>query len=72
MWTVLESSSGMCFKYAEICYDSWGRSRANRAQYANVSFQGITEGDVQNLSLPSTQGTAEDNGGYFAFPWAGN
>jgi U3 small nucleolar RNA-associated protein 21 len=36
--------------------------RANRAQYTNVSFQGITEDEVQNISLPSMQGTAEDSG----------
>ncbi|KXN80981.1 hypothetical protein AN958_06493 [Leucoagaricus sp. SymC.cos] len=35
---------------------------ANRAQYANVSFQGITEDEIQNVSLPSMQGTVEDNG----------
>ena len=70
MWTVLESSSGMSFKFAEIYHGSPERFRANRAQYTNVSFQGITEGDVQNLSLPSTQGTAEDNGGcFFVSPW---
>ncbi|KAF7778503.1 hypothetical protein Agabi119p4_2848 [Agaricus bisporus var. burnettii] len=34
---------------------------ANRAQYAEVSFQGITEEDIQDVSLPSMQGTAEDD-----------
>lgn len=41
---------------------SCNSSRANRAQYSNISFQGIAEEDIQDVSLPSMQGTAEDNG----------
>ncbi|THG98692.1 hypothetical protein EW026_g3542 [Hermanssonia centrifuga] len=33
---------------------------ANRAQYSEVSFQGIVEEDVVDISLPSVQGEAED------------
>ncbi len=36
--------------------------RANRAQYSEVSFQGIVEEDVVDISLPSVQGEAEDKG----------
>ncbi|KAF9447264.1 Utp21-domain-containing protein [Macrolepiota fuliginosa MF-IS2] len=34
---------------------------ANRAQYTNIAFQGISEEDIHKVSLPSVQGTAEDN-----------
>ncbi|KAI0707610.1 Utp21-domain-containing protein [Earliella scabrosa] len=33
---------------------------ANRAQYAEISFQSIVEEDVVDVSLPSMQGVAED------------
>ncbi|KAF9014099.1 Utp21-domain-containing protein [Cyathus striatus] len=33
---------------------------ANRAQYAEVSFQSITDADLGEVSLPSVQGIAED------------
>ncbi|RDB22141.1 U3 small nucleolar RNA-associated protein 21 [Hypsizygus marmoreus] len=33
---------------------------ANRAQYADVSFQSVTDDDLSNVSLPSMQGDAED------------
>ncbi|KAK7693776.1 hypothetical protein QCA50_003348 [Cerrena zonata] len=33
---------------------------ANRAQYTDVTFQGISEDDVNNVTLPSVQGEAED------------
>ncbi|KAI0072792.1 Utp21-domain-containing protein [Panus rudis PR-1116 ss-1] len=33
---------------------------ANRAQYADVSFQGIAEDDIRSASLPGMQGDAED------------
>lgn len=37
--------------------------RANRAQYADVSFQSVSdEEEVAEVSLPSMQGTAEDEG----------
>ncbi|THH10776.1 hypothetical protein EW145_g1083 [Phellinidium pouzarii] len=36
--------------------------RANRAQYTAVSLQGVIEEDVTEVSLPSIQGTAEDEG----------
>jgi len=34
--------------------------RANRAQYAEVSFQTVADDDIVDVSLPSMQGTAED------------
>ena len=37
-------------------------SRANRAQYAEVSFHGITEDEVADVALPSVQGEAEEEG----------
>ncbi|KAJ6502384.1 Utp21 specific WD40 associated putative domain-containing protein [Mycena sanguinolenta] len=33
---------------------------ANRAQYAEVSFQSVADDDVKEVQLPSMQGTAED------------
>ncbi|KDR73654.1 hypothetical protein GALMADRAFT_100477 [Galerina marginata CBS 339.88] len=33
---------------------------ANRAQYTNVSFQSISDNEIFEVSLPSTQGVAED------------
>ena len=36
--------------------------RANRAQYTNVSLQGIMDEDVTDVALPSIQGTAEEEG----------
>lgn len=36
--------------------------RANRAQYAEVAFQTVADDDVIDVSLPSMQGTAEDEG----------
>ncbi|KAF7304957.1 WD-REPEATS-REGION domain-containing protein [Mycena kentingensis (nom. inval.)] len=33
---------------------------ANRAQYAEVSFQGVSDDDISDAKLPSVQGTAED------------
>lgn len=35
---------------------------ANRAQYADVTFQGIADDEVTNVALPSVQGEAEDEG----------
>ncbi|TFK42298.1 Utp21-domain-containing protein [Crucibulum laeve] len=34
---------------------------ANRAQYAEISFQSITDKDVSEAALPSMQGSAEDD-----------
>lgn len=42
--------------------------RANRAQYSEVSFGSIVEDDVVDVSLPSMQGVAEDEG-KFALTW---
>jgi hypothetical protein len=36
--------------------------RANRAQYAEVSYRTVSEGEVVDVSLPSTQGATEDEG----------
>ncbi len=36
--------------------------RANRAQYSEVSFGSIVEDDVVDVSLPSMQGVAEEEG----------
>jgi U3 small nucleolar RNA-associated protein 21 len=36
--------------------------RANRAQYAEVSFQTVTDDDITDVLLPSMQGVAEDEG----------
>lgn len=36
--------------------------RANRAQYAEVSFQTVADDDIADVALPSMQGTAEDEG----------
>ena len=36
--------------------------RANRAQYAEVPLQSIAEEDVVDVSMPSMQGVAEDEG----------
>jgi U3 small nucleolar RNA-associated protein 21 len=36
--------------------------RANRAQYADVSFHTVREDDITDVSVPSMQGTAEDEG----------
>ncbi|KAF8212057.1 Utp21-domain-containing protein [Mycena galopus ATCC 62051] len=33
---------------------------ANRAQYAEVSFQSVTDDDINDVKLPSMQGAAED------------
>ncbi|KAI0054018.1 Utp21-domain-containing protein [Auriscalpium vulgare] len=33
---------------------------ANRAQYSGVTFRSVAEDDITNVSLPSMQGTAED------------
>ncbi len=38
--------------------------RANRAQYTDVFFQGVNPNDVFDVSLPSVQGHAEDEGHY--------
>ena len=37
-------------------------NRANRAQYAEVSFQTVTDDDLSSVNLPSMQGVAEDEG----------
>lgn len=37
-------------------------SRANRAQYAEVSFQSVTDSDIFDVSLPSMQGADEYDG----------
>ncbi|KAG5644038.1 hypothetical protein DXG03_009190 [Asterophora parasitica] len=34
---------------------------ANRAQYAEVSFQSVTDDDLSDVNLPSMQGVAEDD-----------
>ncbi|KAG6831361.1 hypothetical protein H0H87_005372 [Tephrocybe sp. NHM501043] len=34
---------------------------ANRAQYAEISFQTVTDDDLSNVNLPSMQGVAEDD-----------
>ena len=36
--------------------------RANRAQYAEVPLQSVAEEDVVDVSMPSMQGVAEDEG----------
>jgi U3 small nucleolar RNA-associated protein 21 len=41
--------------------------RANRAQYGEVSFQTVAHDDIIDVSLPSMQGAAEDEG-VFSFP----
>jgi hypothetical protein len=41
--------------------------RANRAQYGEVSFQTVADDDIIDVSLPSMQGAAEDEG-MFPFP----
>lgn len=38
--------------------------RANRAQYTDIFFQGVSPSDVFEAPLPSVQGNAEDEG-YF-------
>lgn len=38
--------------------------RANRAQYSDVSFQGVNPNDIFDVALPSMQGSAEDEGSY--------
>lgn len=38
------------------------KSRANRAQYADVSFQSVADDVVTDVSLPSMQGAVEDEG----------
>lgn len=38
-------------------------TRANRAQYSEVSFQGVSDDDVSAVNLPSMQGAEEDDGG---------
>ncbi|KAI0062315.1 Utp21-domain-containing protein [Artomyces pyxidatus] len=35
---------------------------ANRAQYSDVSFRSVAEDDIENVALPTMQGTAEDDG----------
>lgn len=45
--------------------------RANRAQYAEVSFQSVADEDIADVALPSMQGVAEDEGEVlvsFTFP----
>jgi hypothetical protein len=37
-------------------------NRANRAQYGEVSFQTVSEDEITNVNLPSTQGLAEEEG----------
>lgn len=36
--------------------------RANRAQFTEISFQSVSDDDIANVALPSTQGVAEDEG----------
>lgn len=43
-------------------------TRANRAQYTDVSLQGIVDEDVADVALPSIQGSAEDEGRYHGPP----
>jgi len=38
--------------------------RANRAQYTDISFQGVNANDIFDTPLPSMQGIAEDEGQY--------
>lgn len=42
-------------------------ARANRAQYSEVSFHSIVEDDVVDVSLPSVQGEAEDDGMFLEY-----
>jgi U3 small nucleolar RNA-associated protein 21 len=42
--------------------------RANRAQYAEVSFQTVGDDDIVDVSLPSMQGVAEDEGMFTLLP----
>lgn len=36
--------------------------RANRAQYAEVSFHSVGDDEIAEVALPSMQGTAEEEG----------
>lgn len=37
-------------------------TRANRAQYAEISFQSVADDDINDAKLPSMQGVIEDEG----------
>lgn len=46
-----------------ILHDTGSRIfRANRAQYTDVSLQGISENDIATVSLPSVQDEVEEDG----------
>lgn len=38
--------------------------RANRAQYDDISFKGISEDEIDEVNLPSMQGAEEDEGAW--------
>jgi hypothetical protein len=42
-------------------------NRANRAQYGEVSFQTVSEDEITNVNLPSSQGLAEEEGMFIRF-----
>lgn len=62
MSTVLVYFCGMWSRLALCCRCRLTFSRANRAQYTDVSLQSVAEGDITEASLPSVQGSAEDEG----------
>ena len=65
MWIVLAYTSGkFCTVFHKECkFKTYpGVFRANRAQYAEVSFQTVVDDDITDVTLPSMQGVAEDEG----------
>lgn len=36
--------------------------RANRAQYSEVSLHGVVDDEILDVSMPTVEGSAEDNG----------
>ena len=55
---MVSSRDASCRAYNKLIFFH----RANRAQYSEVPFQSIVEEDVTDVSLPSMQGLAEDEG----------
>lgn len=61
-------SVGVFLWYVPVClkkvFSMVTTYRANRAQYTDVSFQGVDANDIFDAPLPSMQGIAEDEGQY--------
>ena len=70
-WFLGNSAHRQCGHILMVCLSNYMMSfnllknlfwRANRAQYADVSFQSVNNDEVFDVSLPSMQGVDEDEG----------